>query len=799
MPKQVAKRPRRKAPKSRSTSSAPSSTEPNKQRPTAPTRSDTNGSAPALKARSEKLQTIRLERFRQFADTTFHLSDFNVLVGPNNSGKTSLLHAIRAFYSLMRGHVTWDQRAGRAHYHRRYLSSVRDVVPTPDPRELWNSQQTGSPVGITGGFASGVELSVFIRHTFGQLHVSAGDLPAVLTESTIEHYIGANVAFIPGLVGVLVEEPYVTSARRNALAAQGRYSEIFRSSLRQLKEKLPADVSRINDILEELFSVDVSSIDFDMLDDEYVTVKYRERGRHFDISSSGAGLQQVIQILTYLYLSRPTVLLIDEPDAHLHSRLQGRLIEVFRKVAKDLDAQVFLSTHSLQLIDSASTNETIVVDSSKQKLAPIGNNVDLVSHLVDVGIVNNSALSRILVSKRIVVLEDSDLSILRRMDQLCETGFFGPASNAFVKSSHGVSNFVQYKELGEILSAVATDAVDVRFVRDRDGIPAFLDEAVSLSFAGQGLSVHTLTRHEIESYLISRELVQEALRTLGCNKSLSEIEHLILESANNIKSTARGISRKSAALVNRHFDGPAKWDKEALERETDKWFDALDLNNLDTVITVWPGKELLSEICRLIREQWGVQLTNGRLTSTMTKETVPHEIRTLFESLAGISTSKPIPSVVGTASQRGTLPRHEANSDRAPSADVAVAPASAAPAKPDGAVKRKSPTTKKKEEEKPRNRPVKLAVRSSKTIKASDKSLQLSAKEELVFNQLLRDGTQTLGKLAATCFPSTRAAQGNSWVRNSMRRLVRAAWVERVGSGQYRATAKGRAKVAPSK
>jgi ATPase involved in DNA repair len=47
-----------------------------------------------------KIKKIRLERFRQFADTTFEVGDFNLLVGPNNCGKTSVLHAIRAFFRL---------------------------------------------------------------------------------------------------------------------------------------------------------------------------------------------------------------------------------------------------------------------------------------------------------------------------------------------------------------------------------------------------------------------------------------------------------------------------------------------------------------------------------------------------------------------------------------------------------------------------------------------------------------------------------------------------------------------------
>ena len=52
-----------------------------------------------------KLKSIKLERFRQFQDSTFEFGDVNLLVGANNAGKTSVLYAIRAFFSLMRGHV----------------------------------------------------------------------------------------------------------------------------------------------------------------------------------------------------------------------------------------------------------------------------------------------------------------------------------------------------------------------------------------------------------------------------------------------------------------------------------------------------------------------------------------------------------------------------------------------------------------------------------------------------------------------------------------------------------------------
>jgi energy-coupling factor transporter ATP-binding protein EcfA2 len=157
-----------------------------------------------------KIKKIRLERFRQFADTTFEVGDFNLLVGPNNCGKTSVLHAIRAFFLLMHGHVRFEGDPPSAKYHRRFLTGAEEVAPTPDIKELWFGLQAGKPLKISVTFEDDATFSVVLRQQFGQLHVSAEDLPKDLTAKKTAKYLGTQVAFIPGLVGVLVAEPYAT-------------------------------------------------------------------------------------------------------------------------------------------------------------------------------------------------------------------------------------------------------------------------------------------------------------------------------------------------------------------------------------------------------------------------------------------------------------------------------------------------------------------------------------------------------------------------------------------------------------
>jgi hypothetical protein len=49
-----------------------------------------------------------------------------------------------------------------------------------------------------------------------------------------------------------------------------------------------------------------------------------------------------------------------------------------------------------------------------------------------------------------------------------------------------------------------------------------------------------------------------------------------------------------------------------------------------------------------------------------------------------------------------------------------------------------------------------------------------------------------INALATNCFADQPVTQANSWVRNSLRRLVRGKWVDKVGKGTYRLSDVGR-------
>lgn len=89
-----------------------------------------------------------------------------------------------------------------------------------------------------------------------------------------------------------------------------------------------------------------------------------------DISSAGRGLQQMLLIFAYLYSHKGSVLLVDEPDAHLEILRQKQIYVLLRDIASENRSQVVLVTHSEVILDEAIDNNlTLLLDGKADDLA----------------------------------------------------------------------------------------------------------------------------------------------------------------------------------------------------------------------------------------------------------------------------------------------------------------------------------------------------------------------------------------------------------------------------------------------
>src|SRR6185295_17221091 len=94
-----------------------------------------------------------------------------------------------------------------------------------------------------------------------------------------------------------------------------------------------------------------------------IVAEYRPRpdGSSLDVASAGSGFQQVLMLLTFLYTRPASVLLLDEPDAHLHVLLQDSIYSELRSVAAKQGSQLVIATHSEVIINSVDPRELCIL------------------------------------------------------------------------------------------------------------------------------------------------------------------------------------------------------------------------------------------------------------------------------------------------------------------------------------------------------------------------------------------------------------------------------------------------------
>ena len=327
------------------------------------------------------LHYLAIRNFKGFGESTrMDLDHPAVLVGPNNCGKTTAIQAIALWSQAVQ---TWFDRKGQAPPKERTATGLNRLsvvaVPVRSTRDYWHNMAVR-----TGPRNIPLEITLGVLHDNSVQPVTMrfrcfGDETVYCTpdESTLEipEFIEAaarlNVRLLYPMSGIETEEPIIQPGRIDVLLGQGQTAQVLRNLCLIVFREDSAAWSRIQRLMNRLFGVD--------LDDPTETGRgaidlyYHQSGvrKPVDIALAGRGLQQMLLILAYLHSHPRSVLLIDEPDAHLEILRQRQAYVLLRDLAARNDSQIVLVTHSEVILNEAlERNLTLLLGGTAYELAP---------------------------------------------------------------------------------------------------------------------------------------------------------------------------------------------------------------------------------------------------------------------------------------------------------------------------------------------------------------------------------------------------------------------------------------------
>ena len=326
------------------------------------------------------LHYIEIQNFKRFGDKQrIRLDHPAVLIGPNNCGKTTVIQAIALWSQSVK---TWYDNKGKAPPKKRTSTSLNRLnivsVPVQRTRYFWHNTAVRKgnkniPLIVSLGVLheNKVEpVTMRFRNQGDDLVYCTPDEATLARPEVIATAAELSVELLYPMSGLETEEPVLQPGRIDVLLGQGQTAQVLRNLCLLVYRESPDDWDRIAELMKRLFDVQLGRPQETARGS--ITLFYRQDDVNelLEVALAGRGFQQMLLIFAYLYSHRHSVLLIDEPDAHLEILRQKQVYVLLREIAAENQSQVVLVTHSeVVLAESLERNLTLLLEGQADDLA----------------------------------------------------------------------------------------------------------------------------------------------------------------------------------------------------------------------------------------------------------------------------------------------------------------------------------------------------------------------------------------------------------------------------------------------
>ncbi len=478
----------------------------------------------------------------------------NILIGPNNSGKTALLQAL-SLETSNKPHLSESRKPTRESLPSPVSEKIISITLSPDELRRWldgNGKQVVLPMPITGQVKEVVtnfKNALVKGFTIKAKHVGKG-----IESDDLDYGYNRAPSGQVGSYATLREEPNGQYVFENATASQnvdiGRdivkkiKPRIYRFHAERLnvsmspvghRSELEPNAANLPEVLQvlhtsnpETFRQYMSFVTGVLPSVKWVTVPTdvnsqacirvwpidHRSGRDdlsIPLSECGTGIGQVLAILYIVVTaSSPRIILIDEPQSFLHPSAAKTLV---RLLGEFHDHQYFISTHSPDVLSLATNSTVTALTYSESRSTAKGLNLTETGELRAVLDSIGTSFSDVFFAERILwvegpteqkafpkILEHFEPKIMAGMSILPLANTGGVQSK-----KHGRLVFDIYKKLS---GAHALVPPIVAVVLDREKLTE--GEIQELSRSSEGL-LQLLPRRMYENYLLNPDAIAHVL------------------------------------------------------------------------------------------------------------------------------------------------------------------------------------------------------------------------------------------------------------------------------------------------
>jgi len=580
------------------------------------------------------LSSIEFRNFKALKNYSLKIHRMNILVGPNNSGKSTIISAFRALGVAIRQALSKKAVIVNGPKSERYGYPISEESL---PMSLENVHTNYEDIDSTVTFqlSNGNKLILYFPQNGGCSLLTETTGKIVNSPKQFKEEFPIALEIVP-VLGPLEQNEQVISEEtvRKSLTTH-RASRHFRNYWRYYPNGFEEFSELVNKTwpgmtLEPPKKVDVMSNELIMFCNENRIPR--------ELYWSGFGFQIWCQLLTHISRCKEsTLLIIDEPEVYLHPDVQRQLLGILRYSGPD----ILIASHSTEIMGEADASEILLINKYKRAAERLKDVVDIQKALDAVGSVQNVTLTHLARTKRMLFVEgEDDFKLIRRFARQLGLTELASGNDITAFKSGGFSYWNKIQSFAWGFKETLNTSLQIGAVFDRD---YRCDEEVAeirdeLSSHLQVSHLHS--RKEIENYLLNPDILEKALK-----KAIREREKrtgiVIMEGETifhildritgplKIDIQSQYIARRVEFIKKKN----PSLDSATINRETMSLFES-KWNNIRERMEIVPGKEILNNLRGEVQKIYnGVSLTDSKIIDEYSPTDLPEDLRDFLFSL----------------------------------------------------------------------------------------------------------------------------------------------------------------------
>lgn len=522
-----------------------------------------------------RISKIALKNFKTFRNISITPNpDFNIIIGENSAGKSSVFEAIHLWEKCYKTYILASrkgfykvQKSTNRYVNYQDLDFLRitkdeDLFHNPKDPDLGKCSEI--TISLTNNEAEAQTWELGFKVTCPTSIENAFYRVQPIDENQFiafaEAFCGAGrfldeAIFIyqtRPVAGVHQYEPYYNEAQIKKKIQKGSSHEVLRNKIIAKRRTILELETSISEILERRVKFSLPATNR-REKDEYIDLRVSiNDSKPYDLHLQGSGFLQIVEILaTVEFIDAPLkLLLVDEPDSHIHTKLQQNLINHLKNIDHN---QFFVISHNDQFVTSAGEGEVFFLNEDTKlqgTLEPINpDSFDIIKNSLGGVIISLERLSK---ANHIVFVEGKDddayLNILNQKLKKI-TNPIGCLSNVTFFPLRGKDNIVQKIEYNKRTLSSLLKGKTWNAIFDRDFSTNPIDMRLKELISGKRCSPHSHEGYCIESVIFSDVgILQRYFCSLVIDIPDEEISRrineLIVELSNNIQNVNHPLNKE---------------------------------------------------------------------------------------------------------------------------------------------------------------------------------------------------------------------------------------------------------------